>query len=102
MIVYNTTFHLEKEIHDECLDYLKTNYIPAATASGFLQSPLLLRVMHTAEEEGFSYSVQFRVKNADTLQYWLEKEGSALQGALVNRFGHQIAGFTTLLEEVEL
>lgn len=102
MIVYNTTFHLDKEIHDECLDYLKTNYIPSVTASGFLQDPLLLRVMHTAEEEGFSYSVQFRVKNADTLQYWLEKEGSALQRALVNRFGHQIAGFTTLLEEVEL
>ncbi len=102
MIVYNTTFHLEKEIHDECLEYLKTSYIPAAVASGFLQAPLLLRVMHTADDEGFSYSVQFRVKNADTLDYWLRQEGSALQQALVERFGHQIAGFTTLLEEVAL
>lgn len=101
MIVYNTTFHLEKDIHDECLNYLKTKYIPTAIASGFLQAPLLLRVMHTADDEGFSYSVQFRVKNADTLNYWLEKEGAALQQALVKQFGHKIAGFTTLLEEIE-
>lgn len=100
MIVYNTTFHLEKDIHDECLEYLKTKYIPSAVASGSLQAPLLLRVMHTADDEGFSYSVQFRVKDTDTLNEWLRKEGSALQQALVKRFGHQIAGFTTLLEEV--
>lgn len=102
MIVYNTTFHIDSKALEEALKYLKEEYIPRATASGFLHTPGLLRVMHTAEDEGVSYSVQFRVKNVDTLNFWLQHEGKTLQQGLVNRFGHQIAGFTTLLEEIEL
>ena len=32
MIVYNTTFHIEKDILDESLDYLKKQYIPKAVS----------------------------------------------------------------------
>lgn len=35
MIVYNTTFHIEKDILDESLVYLKKQYIPKAVESGF-------------------------------------------------------------------
>lgn len=103
MIIYNTTFHIDKAIVAEALKYFKEEYIPKATASGFLHTPGMLRVMQTAaEEEGHSYSVQFRVKNVDTLNFWLQNEGMLLHKGLVNRFGHQVAGFSTLLEEVDL
>ena len=62
MIVYNTTFHIEKDILDESLDYLKKQYIPKAVESGFLQRPCLRRVMQAEEGEGISFSVQFHVK----------------------------------------
>ena len=71
MIVYNTTFHIEKDILDESLDYLKKQYIPKAVESGFLQRPCLRRVMQAEEGEGISFSVQFHVKNVDTLNFWL-------------------------------
>lgn len=102
MIVYNTTFHIDKETGAEALKYLKEEYIPQATASGFLHTPGLLRVMNTAEDEGYSYSVQFRVKNAETLTFWLQSEGQALHKKLAGRFGHRVAGFSTLLEEIDL
>ena len=35
MIVYNTTFHIEKDILDESLDYLKRQYIPKAWRADF-------------------------------------------------------------------
>lgn len=101
MIVYNTTFHVAKEIEEEGLEYLKKIYIPQAMSSGFLMNPCLRRVMHTSPEDGVSFSVQFHVKNVDTLNFWLQKEGNALHKELVNRFGHQIAGFSTLLEDIE-
>lgn len=102
MIVYNTTFHIEKEIEEVCLAYLKEKYIPEASASGFLHTPRLMRVMNTAEEEGVSYSLQFHVKNIETLSYWLEREGREMQQLLANRFGQKLVGFATLLEEMEL
>ena len=101
MIVYNTTFHIEKDILDESLVYLKKQYIPKAVESGFLQRPCLRRVLQAEEGEDISLSVQFHVKNIDTLNFWLQNEGNNLHRALVARFGHKIAGFSTLLEEIE-
>jgi hypothetical protein len=37
----------------------------------------------------------------DTLNFWLQNEGNLLQKDLVNRFGYKIAGFSTLLEELD-
>lgn len=103
MIVYNTTFHIAQEAVEECLDFFKKQYIPQATASGLLGEPRLMRVMHTDEGEGgSSYSLQFRTENPATLQDWLEKEGTLLHRELVKRFGHRVAGFSTLLEEITL
>lgn len=100
MIIYNTTFHIEKEAHIACVDYLKKEYIPQAVSSGFLLKPRLRRVLQNEENEGESYAVQFHVKNVDTLNFWLKREGMALQQTLVTKFGPKVAGFTTLLEEV--
>lgn len=102
MIVYNTTFHVDKEIVGECLAYLKEQYIPQAAGSGFLHSPRLMRVMNTEEDEGVSFSVQFHVKNVDTLNYWLQREGAAIHRAMTGRFGQRLAGFSTLLEELDV
>ncbi|WP_300244178.1 DUF4286 family protein [Massilibacteroides sp.] len=101
MIVYNTTFHIDNEILDEGVTYLKEVYMPKASANGFLLNPFLRKVLHDSEDDGVSFSVQFHVKNMDTLNFWLESEGRALQQELVGRFGRKIVGFTTLLEEID-
>lgn len=101
MIVYNTTFHIERDILDESLEYLKKNYMPQAMSSGFLHQPCLRRVLQTEPEEGVSFSIQFHVKNVDTLNFWLQGEGNTLHKDLIARFGHKIAGFSTLLEEID-
>ncbi|MDF9831333.1 DUF4286 family protein [Parabacteroides sp. PF5-6] len=102
MIIYNTTFHIANEVLEECLQYLKKTYMPQAASSGFLHNPCLRKVLHAAEqEEGCSYAVQFRVKNIDTLNYWMEREGGQLHKALSERFGSRVVGFSTLLEEID-
>jgi len=101
MIVYNTTFHIEDSILEECVSYLKRDYIPKAISSGFLFKPCFRKILHTLTEEGSSFSIQFHVKNAETLNHWLQTEGSILNKELTDRFGDRIAGFTTLLEELD-
>ncbi len=103
MIVYNTTFHIEKEVLDACLAYLKQHYIPCVLKSGLLLNPHLRRVMlaEEAEENGVNFSVQFEVKDLDTLNGWLQREGNQLYKELICRFGYKIAGFSTLLEELD-
>lgn len=103
MIIYNITFHIENDILPDCLNFLRLTYIPLATQSGFMHTPCLHRILpHAEEENACSYAVQFRVKNIDTLNYWIEQEGQQLSRLLVHRFGDKVIGFTTVLEEMDL
>lgn len=102
MIIYNTTFHIHKEIVAECLEYLKSTYIPQAAASGILYEPCLRRIMQSQNEDGESFSVQFSTQDMNTLNDWIRKEGAVLQQELVKRYKDKIVGFATLLEDIEL
>ena len=62
----------------------------------------LICVVFYETEDATSYSVQFHVKNPETLEYWMQSEGRDLQQELVNRFGAKLVGFSTLLEEIDL
>ena len=102
MIVYNTTFHIHKEILAECLAFLNSQYIPRAAESGLLHDPYLRRILNSDNEEGESYSVQFHTQDTASLNKWLQQEGSALQQELIDRYKEKIVGFSTLLEEIAL
>ncbi len=102
MIIFNTTFHIEDDIHSDCIAFLKDDYIPSAIQSGFLHQPRLAFIHRQYEEKGVSYSLQFHVKNVETLNHWLDTEGQTLQSEIVKRFGNKVMGFVTLMEEISL
>lgn len=102
MIIFNTTFHVEDEAKEDYLHFMKDVYITRAANSGFLHEPRFARIHPQHEESGTSYSLQFKVKNVDTLNHWYATEGEALQKELTARFGNKALGFVTLLEEIAL
>lgn len=102
MIVFNTTYHVEDSAHDEVIKYLKEEFIPKSIASGMLREPHLFFIHPQHEEQGKSYSLQFRAKDLETLEKWMEDEGDKLQTDLSARFGQRACGFITLLEETQL
>jgi hypothetical protein len=54
------------------------------------------------EGNGVSLSVQFSVEDTKCLEEWMSKEGIRLRKNMTEKFRDQIAGFSTLLEEMEL
>lgn len=102
MIIFNTTFHVEDSARSNFVAYMKETYIPKAMNSGFLHEPRFAKIQGQYDQGGSSYSLQFKVKNVDTLNYWFEKEGLALQKDLTDHFGDAAIGFVTLMEEIEL
>lgn len=101
MLIYNTTFHVEEEVREGFLDYMKQHYIPETANNGFVHLPCFARIHPQHEEHGTSYSLQLKSKNLETLNYWLETNGKQLQLELLSKFGNKVAGFATLLEEIE-
>lgn len=102
MIIFNTTYHTEHLVSDECLNFFKNEYIPKALESGLLTSPALSKVHISHGESGITYALQFKVEDLQKLEQWVDETGEGLKADLLRKFGNQVAGFSTLLEEVEL
>lgn len=100
MIIFNTTYHVDDEIHHDYLNFMRESFIPQALESGFLLDARLARIVSQHNEPGTSYSLQFRVKNNDTLDLWFNCYGKKLTNKLTERFGNKAVGFVTLLEEI--
>lgn len=102
MIIFKITFHLDEEIHDEALAYIKDVYAPQAIKGGVLYMPQLSQLLVEYKEVGGSYVLQFRVKNREALNKWLEGEGGALEEDLYQIFGEKICCFVTLQKRIDL
>jgi hypothetical protein len=102
MIIFNTTFHVDRNVADEWIDYVKKEYIPAAMAGGQLTEPILAEVLHHVHDEGFTFALQFKVADQETLETWAEAVGTAVSDKMVSKFGSKAVGFTTMLQEISI
>lgn len=101
MLIFNTTFHVDNSVFDKYLTFIKETYIPQAIKSGALQAPTLSRIHASHGETGVSLALQFKAESIEVLNEWAEQTGDNLQREIVKQFGDKVAGFATLLEEIE-
>lgn len=102
MIIYNTTFHVEEEVRDMFLFFIQNKFVPQAIDSGLLFEPRLAHIYKQHDDKGSSYSLQFRVKDIEALNQWVTTTEKIIQDELTKSFGYKVAGFMTLMEEVDL
>lgn len=101
MIVFNTTFHVEEEIHEEFVEYMLQHFIPMSTKSGLLTSPRLSRVFGKEEEPGHSFAMEFQVADLTTLERWNKEESGVVYAPLLEKFKEKMVGFSTLMQTIE-
>ncbi len=102
MLIYNTTYHCEKDCYEEFVTWLRTQYIPIALQHKGVSEPRIARIFGQAENEGVSLSVQFLTPDLQTLQSWYEKCGADLVATLEKKFTQRVAGFSTIMEQIAL
>ncbi len=100
MLIYNTTFHAEEEIHNNFLIWIKEYYIPEINKNGSLKFPRICKIL-SHREEGVSYSLQWEVENSGLLHHWHLEQGVKLNEELIKIFKNKVVGFPTLMEVVE-
>lgn len=101
MIVFNTTFHVEKSLKEDFIEYMLQKFIPASTKSGILRSPRLVQVFGSEAEEGLSFSLEFSTSDLITLEKWNKEESNAVYTPLLNEFKDKIAGFSTIMQTID-
>ena len=101
MITLNTTFHVDEAINPSFLAYMRETYIAKAKNDKDLSNAKLYKIHSHRVEEGYSYSVQLTFNTLDELENWDKTKGRELNEDLLKNFEDKIAGFSTLLEEIE-
>ena len=96
MYIYNVTINIEEDVHDEWLRWMKEVHIPEVMATGMFLSNRILQVM-TDDPQGLTYSIQYEVKDLDTLRLYQEVYAPKLQKEHTNRYKEKFVGFRTVL-----
>ena len=97
MLIYNTTFQVDDDVHDNFMIWIKESYIPEVQKHGALKAPRICRIL-SHREEGSAYSLQWEVESSGLLHRWHLEQGVRLNDELVKIFKDKVIGFPTLME----
>jgi hypothetical protein len=100
MLLYNITVGIDKDVEDEWLKWVKSEYIPAVMSTNLFTNYKVYKVLHDADDGSTSYSIQCLSKNLDNVNAYFEHFAPVIQEKLRMRFRDKHVAFMTLLEEV--
>lgn len=99
MIVYNVTVNIDHSVHDEWIDWMKTNHVPAVVATGCFTEGNIFRIM-VDEQSGVSYSIQYKANSMDDINRYMKDYAPALQKEHKDKYEEKFTAFRTLLEHI--
>lgn len=98
MTLLNTTFHVHSSVNDSFVNWVKTVYIPTATANGQFANPLFTRILTQVDPEATSYAVQLQTSSHSKAVVWHDTTAAQLKEELARKWGERVLHFTTYME----
>ncbi len=99
MYIYNVTINIEKDVHDEWLNWMKAEHIPAMLATGKFTQALMSKVLINEEMGGITYSVQYQTPSKELLLRYYDEDAEKLRKQS-ERFKGKAVYFRTELEVI--
>ena len=99
MIIYNVTVNIDDSVREDWIKWMKEIHIPDVMATGYFIENRFCRIM-VEEEQGSSYSIQYRCANMADLNEYQRDHAPRLQKEHRERYEGKFVAFRTLLEEV--
>ncbi|HIB47275.1 MAG TPA: DUF4286 family protein [Flavobacteriaceae bacterium] len=100
MIIYNVTINVDKSVHDQWLEWIKT-HIPQVLSTGHFTEAKLTKVLVEEEMGGTTYSVQYRAKSREALDQYYKNDAERLRKEGMQLFADKMLAFRTELEVVD-
>ena len=101
MIIYNVTVKINNDVHENWLEWMKTQHIPDVMATQLFSNHQMARVLGQDESDGITYAIQYTCEDMKTLQLYSSSFAPALQEDHHKRYEGKYVAFRTLLEIVE-
>jgi len=97
MYIYNVTVNIEESVQQDWLNWMKEVHIPEVLATGCFVDSRLSQVM-VEEEQGITYSIQYRLEDLKQLEEYRQKFASRLQLEHRARYRDKFVAFRTILK----
>jgi len=99
MIIYNVTVNINNDVHDDWLQWMKTVHVPDVVATGCFTDGNIFKIM-VDEQQGTSYSIQYKANSMDDVNRYLETFAPALREQHTARYKDKFVAFRTLLQHI--
>ncbi|WP_339626868.1 DUF4286 family protein [uncultured Maribacter sp.] len=101
MYIYNVTTNIEETSHDSWVKWMKETHIPEVLSTGKFLSAKFTKVLIEEDMGGFTYSVQYTVKDKATLERYYEEDAPKLIVSIQRNFAGKLVSFKTELEVID-
>ena len=98
MYIYNVTINIEESLHDQWLVWMKEKHIPDMLATGKFTRAMMCKVLVDEEMGGVTYSVQYTIKDKETLEQYYKEDADRMRQDGAKRFADNFVVFRTELE----
>ncbi|MBR9915982.1 MAG: DUF4286 family protein [Algicola sp.] len=101
MIIYNVTANIDNTIHDEWLEWMKTEHIPQVLGTGKFEKATLSQVLVDEEMGGITYSIQYRSYSREALEAYYKEDADRLRQEGLKKFADKMLAFRTELQIID-
>ena len=98
MYIYNVTINIEESVHDKWVKWMQETHIPDMLATRKFINAKMCRVLVEEEMGGITYSVQYTIKDKETLQKYYDEDAETLRRESLKLFADKFVAFRTELE----
>ena len=101
MILYGITINIERQIHEQWIEWMKTQHVPAVLGCGLIQDSKILKLLNEEDgNPGVTYSFQYFFKDLNALQKFQEEFEPGLDTILYSKYRNSLVDFRTILEVI--
>lgn len=100
MFIYNVTVNVSEDVHAEWLKWMREKHIPDVMKTGCFIDNSLLKVLYV-DDEGHTYSVQYRFLEMGDMERYQKEFAPALQAEHKARYDGRFAAFRTILQVID-
>lgn len=100
MVIYNITNQVNRDIHEEWLQWQLNEHIPQIMATGCFAKYQMQKLLEIDETDGPTYAIQYYAESKADYNRYIELYAPALRKIAYTKWGEQFVAFRTLMQVV--
>ncbi len=100
-LIYNVTNKVSHAVHNQWLQWMKEQHVPAMLATGCFFKATILQMREVDDEDGVTYAIQYHAASEEKYNSYLDQFSTTLRQEVVNKWGNQFIAFRTVMHVVD-